>query len=146
MRPRQSMFPFKHGMQYEDHSIWSKMLVSMRKDVECTFGSLKKRFLWLKSWKNAKTQGQMDNVFVTCCILHNVLLEDDGILDYDDSMPHQAAFSDERGDGSWTQDMDEDMPEYTHSSTEFEWWERTIALFEHYSMLLKGQVELPGDE
>jgi hypothetical protein len=51
---------------------------SMRKDVECTFGILKGRWRILKAgvrlWGVLKT----DDVWLTCCALHNWLLDIDG--------------------------------------------------------------------
>jgi Plant transposon protein len=57
------------------------VLTAARKDIECTFGSLKQRFKWLKTWNNLSQKEDIDHVFVTCCILHNILLEQDGYLD-----------------------------------------------------------------
>ena len=59
------------------------VIPAVRKDVECVFGSLKKRFKWLKCWSSLKSQKKIDNVFITCCILHNMLLDHDGYLDED---------------------------------------------------------------
>ena len=52
----------------------------MRKDVECTFGILKKRWSILKTGIN--TQGNTaDKIWKTCCALHNMLLVADGLDD-----------------------------------------------------------------
>jgi hypothetical protein len=63
---------------------WTEKLMSLRKDVECTFGILKKRFrilkipqLWTADHPESPTL-KLDNVFHTCCILHNMLLREDG--------------------------------------------------------------------
>ena len=53
----------------------------MRKDVECTFGILKGRWRILKVPMPFHTKREVDNVFFTCCALHNMLLEHDGKLD-----------------------------------------------------------------
>ena len=50
----------------------------MRKDVECTFGILKKRFVILKNPFQGHQLDHMEDVFVTCCMLHNMLLIVDG--------------------------------------------------------------------
>lgn len=60
-----------------------KTIAAVRKDIECVFGSLKKRFLVLKAWSTFRQQACVDNTFITCCILHNMLLEYDGYLDPD---------------------------------------------------------------
>ena len=51
----------------------------MRKNVECTFGSLKGRFRCLKVPIFYNTRDVVDNMFFTCCIFHNLLLTFDGL-------------------------------------------------------------------
>ena len=46
----------------------------MRKDVEDVFGILKKRFRLLCNAIELHSKDQIDNVFFTSCILHNILL------------------------------------------------------------------------
>ena len=52
----------------------------MRKDVECTFGILKGRWRILKAGVRLHGVNAADNVWLTCCALHNMLLEVDGLL------------------------------------------------------------------
>ena len=69
--------PLKHtSKDYEAR--WSKLLESVRKDVECTFGILKGRFRCLKLPIFYHSKKNIDNMFFTCCILHNMLLSNDG--------------------------------------------------------------------
>lgn len=70
--------PYK---QYKSHAEqrWSKWAESMRKDVECTFGILKGRFRILKTGIRLQSFEAVDNVWFTCCTLHNFLLEVDGL-------------------------------------------------------------------
>jgi hypothetical protein len=70
--------PFKH---YTTHAEvrWSDWLESMRKDVECTFGILKGRFRILKSGVRLHGVDATDKIWLTCCALHNMLLEVDGM-------------------------------------------------------------------
>ena len=42
---------------------------------------MKIRFRFLKSFTNLRRQKHIDYAFVTCCILHNILLEENGYLD-----------------------------------------------------------------
>jgi hypothetical protein len=56
---------------------FSKQLESVRKDVERTFGILKKRFYILRIPFRFNEQKEIDNTFFTCCILHNILLRYD---------------------------------------------------------------------
>ena len=57
---------------------FSTNLESVRKDVEDLFGILKMRFRILKHAVELHNQDQIDNVFFTCCILHNILHHYDG--------------------------------------------------------------------
>jgi hypothetical protein len=54
---------------------WSAMLESVRKDIEGVFGILKQRFHYLKQFNRMHSHKDIDNSFVTCCILHNMLLK-----------------------------------------------------------------------
>lgn len=58
---------------------WSHWLESLRKDVECTFGILKGRWRILKSGIRLEGMEETNNIWKTCCALHNWLLEIDGI-------------------------------------------------------------------
>jgi hypothetical protein len=58
---------------------FSAWLESMRKDVECTFGILKGRWKILKTGIRLFGTQSADKIFLTCCALHNWLLEIDGL-------------------------------------------------------------------
>lgn len=112
-----------------------KHLETVRKDVECTFGSLKKRFKCLKAWSELASMEDLENEFVTCCILHNMLLEYDGYLD---SSYEPDISSAGRGDGLWQNQQDKDISGATASEDEAVtnadeggWMERIIALAEN---------------
>jgi len=51
----------------------------MRKDVECTFGILKGRWRILKAGIYLQSATAVDRTWLTCCALHNWLLEHDGL-------------------------------------------------------------------
>ena len=59
----------------------------MRKDVECTFGILKGRWHILKAGIRLHGVDAADNVWMTCCALHNWLLEIDEL-----SLPWDGEF------------------------------------------------------
>ena len=60
------------------HALWSKWVESVRKDVECVFGILKGRWRCLKLPIFYQKKKDIDNMFFTCCIFHNMLLANDG--------------------------------------------------------------------
>jgi hypothetical protein len=62
---------------------YGRVITAARKDIECTFGSLKQRSEFLKNWNNLRRKESIDDVFTTCCILHNLNLKKDGYLDLD---------------------------------------------------------------
>lgn len=57
---------------------WTSFMESERKHVECAFGILKARFRILKLPIRMFKFHEINNMFVTCCILHNMCLEFDG--------------------------------------------------------------------
>jgi hypothetical protein len=66
------------------HSVlWAEWLESIRKDVERLFGTLKMRFRWLIGPIAYHKLSTIQNVVKVCAILHNRLLEHDGMLDFD---------------------------------------------------------------
>ena len=58
---------------------WSKWIESVRKDVECTFGILKGRFRILKIGIRIHSIESVDQLWCTCCALHNMFLFADGL-------------------------------------------------------------------
>jgi DDE superfamily endonuclease len=51
----------------------------MWKDVECTFGIMKGRFRILKTGIRLHRVEATDKIWMTCCALHNYLLDVDGL-------------------------------------------------------------------
>ena len=51
----------------------------MRKDVECVFGIMKGRFRILKTGIRVHGLLATDRIWLTCCALHNYLLQSDGL-------------------------------------------------------------------
>ena len=54
---------------------FSSNLESVRKDVECTFGILKKRWRILNYGLHYRDIKKCEKIFVTCCCLHNFLVD-----------------------------------------------------------------------
>ena len=75
------MYPIKTGLPESLERKWAAMLESVRKDIEGVFGLLKERFHFLKQFNRMHCQKDIDIAFVTCCIIHNMLLEENGYLD-----------------------------------------------------------------
>ncbi len=75
---RELICPWKHSHLKMVHS-WSKRLESVRKDVECVFGRLKGRFRILKLPCRFQSATAIDNLWFSACVLHNMILEFDGL-------------------------------------------------------------------
>ena len=74
------MAPYEEGTRDLLTGAWSEHLESVRKDVECTFGILKKRFGLLRAPLLVRRKDKVEDIVWTACWLHNVLLS----YDYDD--------------------------------------------------------------
>ena len=70
--------PMKNAVSYKCIR-FSEWLESMRKDVECTFGILKGRFCILRYGIRLRSIKKCDEIWKTCCALHNRLLFIDGL-------------------------------------------------------------------
>ena len=70
--------PSGNGTTYEIIR-FSERLESIRKDVECTFGIMKGRFAILRYGLRFQSIARCDQMFLTCCALHNILLDHDGL-------------------------------------------------------------------
>ncbi len=70
--------PFKNSSSRSEIR-FSQWLESLHKDVECTFGILKNRWRILKTGIPMHNTEVADNVWLTCCALHNMLLNVDGL-------------------------------------------------------------------
>jgi DDE superfamily endonuclease len=83
---------------------FSQWLEALRKDVECTFGILKGRWRILKTGIRVHNTEASDNIWMTCCALHNFLLDVDGLSHkWEEGVP--SSFETEAGEFA-----DEDIP------------------------------------
>lgn len=64
------MEPTKRPRDDDDYN-WSEMNESLRKDVECLFGILKQEFAILKYGCRFSSLSLVDDIFQTCCAMHN---------------------------------------------------------------------------
>ena len=64
------MAPSKRAADVQDYN-WSEMLESLRKDIECLFGMMKQEFAILKYGRRFNSLEVMDEIFLTCCAIHN---------------------------------------------------------------------------
>jgi hypothetical protein len=69
--------PYKIQIAGSSSEIWSSALESIRKDVECTFGILKVRFLILKYPLKFHDMESIEDIVHTCAMLHNRLMKYD---------------------------------------------------------------------
>ena len=69
--------------QTEKHRFFSQRQASLRKDVECAFGLLKKRFNILAIPGRSYSQRTLGLIMRACIILHNMIIDDerDGSFD-----------------------------------------------------------------
>lgn len=93
------MSPFAYCSS-EEKIKWSEWVESVRKDVECLFGILKARFRFLRDGIQYHNAKEITNIFHVCCILHNMLLEFDGLDQFTEAQwerlyPQQRAQGDE---------------------------------------------------
>ena len=70
--------PFNNPIFNAEH-LFSEWLESVRKDVECTFGIMKGRFRQLKTGTRVHGHVATDRIWLTCCALHNMLIDVDGL-------------------------------------------------------------------
>ena len=81
---------------------WSRYMEGQRKHVECAFGILKHRFRILKLPIVMHDFGEIDNMFFTCCILHNMCLDFDGTDDGWNLGGEGSMFSDDPNHDTYT--------------------------------------------
>lgn len=70
--------PMKDGATYL-FIRFSEWLESMQKEVECAFGMMKGRFCSLRYGLRSQSIEKCDQIWLTCCTLHNRLLFEDGL-------------------------------------------------------------------
>lgn len=129
----------------EMESRWSKALESVRKDVECFFGILKGRFRILKLGILFQDLEDIDNMFFTCCALHNMLHAFDGLDDLEptvewggkeglhDPWDHPPQL-DESTTGSTSRSVDDDDSTTVTVAAKKKHFELKNALIDHFEV------------
>jgi hypothetical protein len=77
--------------QQEKHRFFLMKQASVRKDVECAFGLLKKRFNILAIPDQSYSQRILGLIMRVCIILHNMIIDDERDGSYDDNY-HTVTF------------------------------------------------------
>jgi len=72
--------PGKNDLMRKEQRV-SEWIESFRKDSECVFGILKGRWRILKTGIRLEGCVPADNIWLTCCALHNWLLKSDGLAE-----------------------------------------------------------------
>jgi hypothetical protein len=68
--------PYQYAHNASVKGYWSMNLESVRKDVECTFGIMKKRWRILEYGIHYRCIETSEKIFVVCAILHNMLIDE----------------------------------------------------------------------
>ena len=70
-----SICPYLQVLQGSSEGFFSSNLESVRKDVECMFGIMKTQWRILHNGFHYRDIRKCENFFVTCCCLHNFLID-----------------------------------------------------------------------
>jgi hypothetical protein len=81
---------------------WNSRIGQVRKDVECTFGILKRRFRIFKDGWRSPSLKMLDDAWFTCCALHNLLLDFDAPDDSSDEEESESAADDDSVDDDYS--------------------------------------------
>ena len=120
---------------------------SIRKDVECTFGILKKRFSILKNKFRVHKMEDISWIFCCCCILHNMLMEWDGLDDWKEMEDYYNALMDitehldmvTMRDHGWY-GFYNDLPANEGAEHDHEFDRRRAALIEHFNYCKRHNI------
>ena len=79
-------------LQLEKHRFFSEQQASVRKDVECAFGILKKRFNILAIPGRSYSQRTLGLIMRACIILHNMIIDDERGGSFDENYETVTSF------------------------------------------------------
>ena len=122
-----SIFPYTHVDIASTEGYFSSNLESVRKDVECTFGILKKRWRILHYGLHYRDIKKCEKIFVTCCCLHNFLVD---IIEWKVKRVNCGGPIDQH-DGLWLEGHTPPNPESSGRTMEFRFNQRRNILAQH---------------
>ena len=132
--------PYKEYEPTSSKEGWSKHVKGLLKDVECTFGILKKRFQVLKNPIKLGKATHIQEMFVTCCALHNRLLAHDEDNDEDDNNTDDKLGNDENHNNPINHNPFQLHENNVQTSTKAEFQERRDALIKHYLICVSNRL------
>lgn len=129
--------PYKHESCATQKGYFSSKLESVRKDVECCFGILKKRWKVLEYGLRFRDIQVCEKVFIVCAILHNMMI--------DDSETRESNVRVGRGapagtDGIWLRNIENEPPTattYSDTVAQVKWMKRRNDLAAHVEYMAR---------
>lgn len=122
---------------------FSKRIESVRKDIECFFGRLKKRFRIFATGYRMRDLAKLDDIFRICCAMHNSLLplpfENDFDLDEVDNPDDDGDLEGHHGHQSIVTNNNGQFPVMTSQLVESGHFTRRGMLVEHYAWFRSQQ-------
>ena len=95
--------PYKHELVSSKKGYFLSKIVSVREDVECVFGILKKRWKILDYGICFRDINVVEKVFVVCCMVHNNTVSKMKMRESDVRVRHGEPIKD---DGLWLWEED----------------------------------------
>jgi len=139
-----SICPYAGAAKTSLEGYFSTNLESVRKDVECVFGILKERWKILDYGLRFRHMLTGEKVFVTCCILHNMMLD---VMERErggqsrQSNPRVRRGAPRAGDALWIEGPSP-MPPHDPSEAQLaqKWAKRRMLLAEHLQFSKKSRL------
>jgi hypothetical protein len=122
-----SMCPYLQVIQWSPEGFFSSNLESVRKDVECTFGIMKKQWRILHNGFHYHNIRKCEKIFVTCCCLHNFLID---MMERNVQRCHRGGPMD-ANNGMWLEGPTPDNPVSSRRSLEHRFSSRRSILAKH---------------
>lgn len=131
-----SICPFEGAAKTTFEGCFSSNLESVRKDVECVFGILKKRWRILDYGLRFRSMLTCEKIFVTCCILHNMMLDQ---MERSNTNHRATRGCPQEGEGLWIRGPGVTQYDPNESDLAHKWGKRRLALARHHHFVSKKQ-------